>query len=182
MTRVINSILFALVLLYPLSASAQRRMPATDSAAVGGDVGVFIARAGGMGSGPTLEGFYEYYFEPRTSVRLGMGWANPSLESEDEDTRRYVRVAGDLVRNWEGGTVHPFLGAGLAVYFIQQKDNGRDVGDQNTEFGGTLFGGAEFFAGPTFAVKAEARYHVISNINGFNPDGLSLTIGAKKYF
>jgi hypothetical protein len=31
-------------------------------------------------------------------------------------------------------------------------------------------------------VKAEARWHVVQNVRGLNPDGLALTIGLKKYF
>lgn len=181
MTRPINFILLLVVLGCPAVAAAQR-VPATDSAAVGGDVGLFLPRDSQLGPGLTLEGFYEYYFEPRTSVRLGLGWANPNFDREDEDTLRHVRVAGDLVRNWERGAVHPFAGAGLAIYFLQARDNGESVGDSETKFGGTLFGGAEFFTTRTAAVKVEARYHVISNIPGLNPDGLSLTVGLKKYF
>ncbi len=180
MPRLIHFIVFALCL-SPAVASAQR-LPATGSAAVGGEVGVFLPRADFLDPGPALEGFYEYYLEPRTSLRLGVGWANPNFDRDDEDTMRYVRVAGDLVYNWEGGAVHPFVGAGVGIYFLQEKENGRNVGESETELGGTLFGGFELFNTRTFAVKAEARYHVISDARGFEPDGFSLTIGAKKYF
>lgn len=182
MHRVLNCIVFAIALICPAVASAQRRMPAAESGAVGGDVGIFLARDELLSSGPVFEGFYEYYLEPRTSVRLGLGWANPNFEREDDDSMRYIRVAGDLVYNWEGGAVHPFAGAGLGIYFLQEKDNGENLGDSDTKFGGTLFGGAEFFTSRTFSVKAEARYHAIANAGDFNPDGLELTIGVKKYF
>lgn len=182
MRRVFNCTLFVLVLAQPLAAAAQGRVPAAESAAVGVDVGVFLPREDAMGSGPTIEGFYEYYLEPRTSVRLGVGWANPNFDVEEEDKLRYLRVAGDLVLNWEGGAVHPFFGAGLGVYFLQEKDDGRSVGDQHTKFGGTVFGGAEFFTDRAFAVKAEARYHAVANFRRFNPDGLALTVGVKAYF
>lgn len=182
MTRLLNSIVFIAILACPTAAMAQRRMPAAESGAIGGDVGVFIARDDLLGSGPVLEGFYEYYFEPRTSMRLGVGWANPDFETEEDDSLRYIRIAGDLVYNWEGGAVHPFAGAGLGIYFLQEKDNGENFGDSETRFGGTLFAGAEFFTSPTFSVKAEGRYHAITNADRFNPDGFALTIGVKKYF
>lgn len=86
------------------------------------------------------------------------------------------------MRNWEGGTIHPFVGAGLGVYFIQERDNGQNFGDSHTKLGGNIFGGLEFFTSDTVSVKGEARYHIIDNINGLNPDGLVLTIGLKKYF
>jgi opacity protein-like surface antigen len=102
---------------------------------------------------------------------------------DEDDGFRYVRVAGDIVRNWEGGAIHPFVGAGVGIYFIQQKDDpGGDVGDGETKFGGTIFGGAEFFMNRTTTVKGEVRYHLVDNIGTFNPDGFALTVGLKKYF
>ena len=178
-----NFILIAALALLPASALAQgRRVPHTDSAAVGGEIGVFLPRDGGLDAGPALEGFYEYYLSARNSVRLGVGWANPKRATEHSDSLRQVRVAADLVHNWEGGSIHPFVGAGLGIYFLQFRDNGRNAGDSETKFGGTLFGGAEFFANRTTSVKAEARYHVIQKIGATDPDGLALSIGLKKYF
>ncbi len=179
-TLITRSILLALVTLTPLVASAQT--PRADSAAVGGDIGIFLPASDGMKSGPNLEGFYEYYPRPRTSIRLGLGWANPKLKADEDDSIRWMRVAGDVVYNWEGGSVHPFVGGGLGIYFLQQRDNGESFGDSETKFGGTLFGGAEFFLNNTVSVKGEARYHLIANNGAYNPDGLALTIGMKKYF
>jgi hypothetical protein len=178
----INCIVFGLLLAGPASSWAQGRTPSAGSAAVGGEGGIFIARDESFGSGPTLEGFYEYYFQARNSVRFGMGWANPSFDREDEDSMRNLRVAVDIVHNWEGGAIHPFVGGGAAIYFLQEKDNGRSIGDSRTQFGGTFFGGLEYFTGRTFAIKGEARYHAITDVGAFDPDGLSLTIGVKKYF
>ncbi len=181
MRILVRSLILATTLaLAPSFVHAQT--PRTDSAAVGGEIGVFIPRSDGLDAGLNLEGFYEYYVSPRTSLRLGLGWMNPKSEFEDDDSIRYIRVAGDIVRNWEGGNIHPFVGAGLGIYFLQPKDNGESVGDSETKFGGTIFGGAEFFMNTTTTVKAEGRYHIVSNVNGLNPDGLALTIGLKKYF
>ena len=175
-----SSILAILMTIPPAAASAQT--PRTDSAAVGADIGVFLPRADSFNSGLEIDAFYEYYLSPRTSIRLGGGWMNPKSDTEDDDSMRYFRIGGDLVYNWEGGSVHPFAGAGLGVYFLQAKDNGDNFGDQETKLGGTLFGGAELFTSNTLAFKAEAKYHLISNPDGFNPDGFSLTVGLKKYF
>lgn len=185
MPRSINSILFfcfVLALGWPASVAAQGRVPAAESGALGVDFGLFVPRDESLESGLTLEGFYEYYLSARTSVRLGLGWANPQFEGGSDDSLRHVRVAGDVVYNWERGAIHPFAGVGLAVYFLQRKDNGESAGDSETKFGGTLFGGAEFFSSRTFAVKGEVRYHIISDIGGLDPDGLSLTVGVKTYF
>ena len=157
-------------------------MPHTGASAVGGEVGIFLPREDVLTTGPVLEGTYEYYLTARDSLRLGVGWLNPKREGESEDSVRMIRIAGDLVHNWEGGAVHPFVGAGLGIYFLQPRDNGENLGDSRTKFGGTIFGGAEFFTSNTFSVKGEARYHVVSKIDDFNPSGLSLTFGVKSYF
>ena len=115
-------------------------------------------------------------------MRVGAGWANPRVERETADSTRQVRIAVDLVHNWEGGSVHPFVGAGLGTYFLQARDNGHNIGAGATKLGGTLFGGAEFFTSNTFSVKAEARYHIVSKWDGYDPSGLALTIGVKRYF
>jgi hypothetical protein len=170
------------MLIVPAAASAQRRVPATDSGAAGGDVGIFVPRSDALDTGAALEGFYEYYFTPRVSLRTGLGWANPSFARGNEDDLRTVRVAADAVYNWEHGTMHPFAGAGVGIYFLQPRDNGESFEDSETKVGATLFGGVELFTSRTVAVKAEARYHIVTNAFGINPDGLALTIGVKKYF
>jgi len=172
----------ALLLGLPPAASAQARMPHKDAGAIGGEVGVFLPRQEGMTTGPAIEGFYEYYLSARNSVRVGAGWANPKVEREHSDSTRQVRIALDLVHNWEGGAVHPFVGAGLGTYFIQARDNGNDVGESQNKLGGTIFGGAEFFTSKSLSVKGEARYHVISKVGGYDPSGLALTVGLKSYF
>jgi hypothetical protein len=162
--------------------AAQGRVPAAESGAIGGEIGVIAPRDEVLSTGLTLEGFYEYYFSARSSMRVGLGWANLPFDREDEDSIRTLRVPIDLVYNVEQGNVHPFLGAGIGLYFVQPKDNGESIGDSETKLGATLFGGAEFFTGPTFSVKGEARYHIVGDVFGLNPGGLAVTIGVKKYF
>jgi hypothetical protein len=174
--------MLALLMLIPATAMAQRRVPAAESGAVGGEVGLFFPADDSLSTGPVLEGFYEYYFTARTSMRVGLGWAEPESDVDDEDSLRIIRVPFDMVYNWERGAVHPFVGAGIGAYFLQLKDNGQSFGDSATKLGATLFGGAEFFTGPTTALKAEARYHIVDDVLGVEGDGLALTIGFKKYF
>jgi hypothetical protein len=180
-TWTLQCILTALLLVLPAAAHAQR-VPATDSGALIGEVGWFFPNEDVLRWGPVIEGFYEYYFTPRNSVRFGLGWTEPKFDQDDEDGFRIIRVPVDLVYNWERGAVHPFAGAGLGIYFIQARDNGNSVGDSETKFGGSLFGGVEFFTGRTVALKLEGRYHAILNVGSYDPDGLSFTVGLKKYF
>ncbi|HTM25038.1 MAG TPA: outer membrane beta-barrel protein [Vicinamibacterales bacterium] len=166
----------------PAAAAAQARMPHEGASAVGADVGVFIPRQDGMSTGPAIEGFYEWYLNARDSLRVGAGWANPKQEADDNNRMRQIRIAGDLVHNWEGGAVHPFVGAGLGIYFLQPRTNGSNVGSEAKKLGGTIFGGAEFFTSKTFSVKGEGRYHIVSKSGSYDPSGLELTIGVKSYF
>src|SRR5512139_3676993 len=140
-TYIRHSIVIGVLLALPSVALAQRRVPATDSGAIGGDVGIFLPSDDALDTGPTLEGFYEYYLSPRLSIRTGAGWSNPKIAREHSDSLRHIRIAIDAVYNWEGGAVHPFIGAGLGVYFLQQRDNGESVGDSENKLGGTLLGG-----------------------------------------
>ena len=174
----------ALMLGLPAGASAQPRMPHEDASAVGGEVGILLPREDALKTGPVLEGFFEHYLTARESVRVGVGWMNPMWEPEDSDSLRTIRIGADLVHNWEGGAVHPYVGAGLGAYFLQFRDNGTNLGDSETKIGGNLFGGVEYFTSDTFAIKGEARYHIVPKINTFdlNPSGLSLTFGVKRYF
>jgi len=135
-----------------------------------------------MTTGPSLEGFFEHYLSARDSIRASVGWSNPKVERETSDSTRQVRVGGDLIHNWEGGSIHPFAGVGLGAYFIQAKDNGQTIGDSRTRLGGNLLAGVEFFTSNRFSVKGEGRYHIVSKVDGYNPSGLALTIGVKSYF
>src|SRR4051812_38171816 len=155
------------VLATPTAAQAQRRMPHADASAVGGEVGIFLPKEDALTKGLVLEGFFEHYLSARESIRVGVGWLNPKYDTESSDSVRQIRIAGDLIHNWEGGSVHPFVGAGIGAYFVQFRDNGHNIGDSETKLGGTIFGGAEFFTSKTFSVKGEARYHIVSKIEDF---------------
>jgi len=188
MTKIdIRSLTLACTLVLALAAPAlaqreSRRAPHDGSSAVSGEVGLFLPTQDGMTTGPTVEGAYEYYLTARNSLRLGAGWANPKVDREHADSTRQVRLGADLLHNWEGGAVHPFVGAGVGSYFLQPMDNGNSLGPSNTRFGARLLGGVEFFTARTFSVKGEARYDAVMKANGYNPSGLSLSIGVKSYF
>ena len=112
MKTVVKHFILTLILVALPSAAMAQRVPATDSGAIGGDGGLFMGR---LSARPTLEGFYEYYFSPGNSLRIGLGWARPEVDQQ------YLRVPVDLVYNWERGSVHPFGGAVLGIYFLHDK-------------------------------------------------------------
>ena len=99
----------------PSMSYAQARMPHKDAGALGVDVGIFLPKEDELSSGPVINGFYEYYLNARDSLRVGFGWMNPKFDREDTDKLRHIRLALDLVHNWEGGSVHPFAGAGIGT-------------------------------------------------------------------
>lgn len=170
------------VLMVPAIAHAQQRMPHSNAGAIAGEIGVFPPQQDGMTSGLDVAGTFEHYMTSRNSLRLAVELAEPRVARETSDSTRMIRVGGDLVHNWEGGKVHPFVGAGLGAYFLQARDNGHSIGDTATRFGGDILGGVEVFTTKTFAIKGEARYHIVQNWNGYNPNGLALTVGVKGYF
>ena len=172
----------AALLCAPSPAAAQRRMPHAGAGGFGAEVGVFMPRDAAMTSGPAIGGFYEHYLTARDSLRLAAEWQNPHTNVPHDSSVRQVRVGGDLIHNWEGGAVHPFVGAGLAAYLLQPRVNGTNAGAGATKLGGTVLGGAEFFTSNTFSVKGEARYNIVSKWNGYDPSGLALTLGVKSYF
>lgn len=181
--------LIAIVLALVPSMAFAQRTPRTGSAAVGGDVGVFRPASDALDPSLSLDGFYEYYLSPRTSLRLGLGWTNPEYAFEGDESLRYVRIGGDVIYNWEGGAIHPFVGAGLGVYLLQRREDGDDIGNSEGRLGGVLLGGIEYFTSDTVSLKGEASYHLISNPDGpfggrgpRNPDGFKLSVGLKKYF
>jgi outer membrane protein with beta-barrel domain len=181
-TQLFGIVFVTMLLAMPSTALAQRT-PHRGQSAAGVDVGIFIPRESGLSTGPDIDGFFEHYLTARESLRVNFGWANPGFEGGNDHSMREVRFGGDLLYNWEGGSIHPFLGAGLGAYFLQERSNGNNIGDSHTQFGGSLIGGVEFFTSNTFSVKAEAAYHVVSKVNdAFNPSGLLLSIGAKAYF
>ena len=157
-------------------------MPHRDANAVGAEVGVFSPRQSGMGTGPDIDGFFEHYLDSRNSIRADLGWMQAKQNNDSNKSVREIRLAGDLVHNWEGGAIHPFVGAGLGAYFLQPRVSGSNNGNGSTQFGGNILGGVEFFTAKTFAVKAEGRYHIVTKWNGYDPSGFALTIGLKSYF
>jgi len=180
--RLIRLILGIGVLITPTTAHAQARMPHRTADAIVGEIGVFPPRQDGMTNGLDVAGHFEHYMTARDSLRLGLEFAEPRVERETTDSTRMIRVGGDLLHNWEGGKIHPFVGAGLGAYFLQARDNGQRASDTATRFGGDILGGVEVFTSKTFSIKGEARYHVVTKWNGYDPSGLALTIGAKGYF
>ena len=167
----------------PRAASAQERVPHTGTTAVGVDFGFILPSDDQLDTTMNVGALFEYYLTPRVSLRTGFGISDSEFANNEINSLRQVPLRMDLNYNWEGGRWHPFVGTGVGAYFLQQKTDGRPFGDQETKFGFNLGGGAEYFIGRRVAIKGEGRYHFIENAsNGFDPSGLSLSVGLKRYF
>lgn len=169
------------LLLVPAAALAQP-VPNAGQVAAGGEFGVFLPADDQLDPGLIGGGLIEFYATPRVGIRgtvtaIRNGYNN--LEDVDE---RQLRFGADVIYNWEYGTVHPFLGAGIAMHWLRHYNNGENIGENDTEFGMQVLGGAEFFMNRDWAIKAEARYQWVPDRPHVDPDGLGLTVGVKAYF
>jgi opacity protein-like surface antigen len=185
--RVWNTViasLLSMTLLFKVApqAAAQPYVPDRGMGAIGGDVGFFFPSEI-FDTGPTLAGFLEYYLSRRASLRTTFGWSDPEFEFGDEDSLRQLRLVFNVFYNWEYGKWHPLVGAGIGPYFLQLKHDGRSVGDSETQLGVNLGGGVEYFVTRVLTIKGEALYHFIGEGDlPWDPSGLTLAIGLKRYF
>ncbi len=180
------SLVISLVMLLPSLALAQRhgrgRVPDTGMIAVGGDAGVFVPSDDSFDAAPIFEGTVDFYVSPRVSLRPSVSFTDPSFTREDTDSLRQTRLGFDVIYNWERGRWHPFAGGGIGANFIQQKDNGNALGDQQTKASFNALGGVEYFLNRRVSLKAEGRFQHVEDTNGFDPSGVALTFGVKRYF
>ena len=179
---IVGSFVLGLCAMAPVGAIAQGRVPHTESASVGLDVGAYVPSGDLLDNAPVISGFYEYYVTPRVSLRPSLAWSNSNLRASGTDSLRQVPVRVDLNYNWEGGKWHPFVGTGIGVYFMQLRHNGQSVGDAENKLGLNVGGGVEYFMHRTVSLKGEGRYHAIQDLPGIDPSGLVLSVGLKTYF
>ncbi|MET1081789.1 MAG: outer membrane beta-barrel protein [Burkholderiales bacterium] len=162
-------------------AFAQARVPDSGMAAASGNIGVIFPEEP-FEADVTLSGALDYYLTPRLSLRPGVMWANPGVEDHDESLRRFGLLV-DVIYNWEQGKWHPFVGAGVGAYFFQPKAGGQSFRDSETNIGGTVGGGLEYFTSRTTVIKGEAQYYFIDQGNlPQSPSAFALMIGVKRYF
>ncbi|MEX2273211.1 MAG: outer membrane beta-barrel protein [Vicinamibacterales bacterium] len=172
----------AAVLINAAPVFAQARVPDSQMMAVGVDAGILFP-GDQLEPGPIVNGLWEYYLTPRVGVRTTLGWANPAFERNEEDSQRQIKLALDLLYNWEYGKVHPFVSGGAGVWFLQPKENGENFGESENKSGLTFGAGIDYFVTRTAALKFEGRYDWVAVDDGRpDPSGISLTAGVKKFF
>jgi opacity protein-like surface antigen len=174
-------VVIACFALFPVPASSQP-VPDGGQVAAGADIGMFIPTDEQLEPGITGGGLIEFYASPRVGIRGTVTAIRNGYDREDDDSERQLRFGADVIYNWEYGAVHPFLGAGVGVHLLRFYRDGDNEGPNDTEFGGNVLGGLEFFLNRAWTVKGEARYQWVADRPNLDPDGLGLTIGLKRYF
>src|SRR5262249_28578562 len=106
-------------------AFAQRRVPAAGMWALGGSVGAGVPSDPSLANGLDLAGNLEGYVTPRVSIRgqLGGTWSD-IVGRHFTGTINPVFLDGNVVYNWEGGVLHPFVTGGVGVYRDRSFVNG----------------------------------------------------------
>jgi Outer membrane protein beta-barrel domain len=174
--------LAACLALVLMAAPAAAQTPDTGLIGVGADIGAFFPDEA-FEKTLAIDGFADWYLTPRISLRAMLAWASPGFENRTEDNFRQAKLLFNGVYNWEFVEWHPFVTAGAGAYFVRQLIDGQDDPDAETRGGLNFGGGVEYFTGDMSAIKAEARWDIVSHPPGL-PDatGFTLTIGFKRYF
>jgi hypothetical protein len=192
------SIVALSLVLGAVPASAQRRtraqraparasMPDAGTWAIGGSLGVSLPADPSLDTGLDVAGTVEGYLTPRVSVRGQLGGAWWDITGRHfTGTVKPLYLDGNLVYNWEGGALHPYVTAGVGMYKYRSTESGA-VDGSDTKAGFNVGGGLEYFFTRDATVTGEALYHKVGAFNtplAVFTDGSfwSLSIGMKKYF
>jgi outer membrane protein with beta-barrel domain len=168
-------------------APARASMPAAGTWAVGGSLGVSLPADPSLDTGLDVAGTIEGYLTPRVSVRGQLGGAWWDITGRHfTGTVKPLYLDGNVVYNWEGGALHPYVTAGVGMYKYRSTESGV-VDGSDTKAGFNLGGGLEYFFTRDATVTGEALYHKVGAFNtplAVFTDGSfwSLSIGLKKYF
>jgi hypothetical protein len=167
-------------------ALAQRRAPDTGMVGVGASVGVDIPSDAALDKGLDLAANIEGYLTRRVSVRgqLGGAWWD-IVGQRFAGTVKPLYVDGNIVYNWEGGAVHPYVTAGIGMYRFRFEQAGLEGSD--TKAGFNVGGGVEYFFTPRATVTGEVLYHKVDSfatpVTAFGDGSFwRIAMGMKTYF
>ena len=192
MYRALIGLAAATLILHATPAAAQRRtapaprIPAAGMWAGGGSIGAAAPADAALQNGLDVAGNLERFFTPRVSVRgqLGASWWDIQGHSFT-GTVKPMFATGNVVYNWEGGAIHPFVTGGVGMYrYRSEIGAGPDTSD--TKAGVNLGGGIEYFLTKRATVTGEALYHKTGAFNTrvatFNDGSFwTLALGLKAY-
>jgi hypothetical protein len=133
-------------------------------------------------------GTFEYYTSPRVSWRGLVG--TTSFDGDLPNAGERVKVdatflTANVVYNWEGNRVHPFVTGGIGAYQKDASPRGSSVAATINRFDETTFGvngggGLDWYLGSNWAIKFEGVLHALT---GENPKAIAVgTAGFKFWF
>ena len=70
-----------------------------------------------------------------------------------------MALDGNVVYNWEGGKIHPYVTGGLGFYHFRYTES--NINTTDSHFGGDSGGGAEYFFTRHDTITAEVLAHII---------------------
>jgi opacity protein-like surface antigen len=167
-------------------AQAQRRVPDTGMWGAGASIGAAVPSDPSLDNGLQLTGNVEGYVTPRVSVRGQLGGASTDIIGRNfSGTVSPLFVTGNVVYNWEGGMLHPFVTGGLGMYRFTADEAGAPK-RSDTKAGFNLGGGIEYFVTRHATMTAELLYHKVDEFSTplarFNDGSFwSFGVGAKAY-
>jgi hypothetical protein len=180
--RTFVTVLVAAALCVPAAAAAQTEQPRTGSAAVGADLGFFVADSVfHTGFAPAVYG--EFYLSPRVSVRVLAGWSRNGFDNYEGRNIEQYRGALNIVYNWEAEQWHPFATVGVNTQAVRLSTSDTEYSEWYKKPGVNVGVGVEYFSLPTVSIKAEGTYYWVRD-SGVpqEPHGVALSLGLKKYF
>ena len=175
------------------SAFAQRSgdvrgpVPAPGMLAIGGSVGAAPPLEASFTNGPVLTGNIEGYLTRRVSLRAQVSgaWWDITGRGFTGDVRP-IAMDGNVVYNFEGGRLHPFVTGGVGLYHYRFEEN-PTTGSAN-KFGVNGGGGLEYFVRRHTTTTAEGLFHHTSTpmkspLATYNDSSYwTFTVGLKQYF
>ena len=168
MKRIVMYVVVLAAIVTPRAGSAQVATPQTNTVAIGGDVG-FLAPDGGSGESPhlqsavgTVDGFVEYYYHDRVSLRGMYAWSRSQLAQVPGNSLQRQHLTAHVIYSWPLGRFRPFALAGGGAYFLNTNDHPEGPGRSVIKPGGSVGWGVEFYL-RTFALRSEMNVHVLND-------------------
>jgi hypothetical protein len=143
---------------------------------------LFVPTDERLSSGLMADGFVDFYATPRLGIRPIVTAIRNGYDRFDDDDERQLRIGVDVIYNWEGGAIHPFVGGGFGVHFLRFYRDGDNQGPNDTNVGTNVLGGFEFFFNRASTLKIEGRYQWVQDRPNLDPDGFGVLVGFKRYF
>lgn len=185
MLRMAGASLFGVLLVMscPTSALAAHKpsqAPKAGDMAVSANLGFSHAFDDNFeGIEPLLTGTFEYYTTPRVSWRALLGFTSFDADDPSDAEVEHTFINGNVLYNWEGGYVHPYITGGVGFY-MKDASNSLPPDAEDDELGLNFGGGVDWFVGERWAIKFEGTIHILA---GEEPnDFLLASAGVKWWF